>query len=399
MSPALTWLYSVQQFGIKPGLDNTRRLLRELGLPGTRQRFLHVAGTNGKGSTCAFMECMLRAAGERTGLFTSPHLVSFGERVRCGGRMIPAEEAEAGIAALRAVVSGWDPHPTFFELTMVLALDWMDRAGAETIVIETGMGGRLDATNALTPLVSVITPIAMDHQQWLGATIAEIAAEKAGIIKAGVPVVSAPQHPDAEAVIRAAAERAGSALTIIDEPWEGPLPLEGGHQRWNAALAVAAVRAAGFRLTGEAMARGLEATEWPGRFQMLEGGRLIIEGAHNPHGTAAAVATWREKFGDERATVIFGAVAAKDYAAALDMLAAVAARFFFVTLPSPRAVPSEKLAAAAPAGVEGRVFPSLTEAMAAAETLPERRLVCGSLYLCGEVLALKGGAAFEVSAQ
>lgn len=399
MTPALTWLYSVQQFGMKPGLDNTRRLLRELGLPGTRQRFLHVAGTNGKGSVCAFMESLLRAAGERTGIFTSPHLVSFGERMRCGGRMIPAEEAEAGIAALRAVVSGWDPHPTFFELTMVLALDWMDRAGAETVVLETGMGGRLDATNALTPLVSVITPIAMDHQQYLGGTIAEIAAEKAGIIKPGVPVVSAPQHPDAEAVIRAAAGAAGSALTIIKGPWATPLPLAGGHQRWNAALAVAAVRAAGFRLTKEAISRGLAATEWPGRFQMLESGRLIIEGAHNPHGAATAVSTWREKFGEERATVIFGAVAGKDIAAVLALLGAVAVRFFMVTLQSPRAVPAETLAAAAPAGAEVRVFPSLTEALAAAEALPARRLVCGSLYLCGEALALRGGAAFEVSAQ
>jgi dihydrofolate synthase/folylpolyglutamate synthase len=294
VTSALTWLYSVQQFGIKPGLANTRRLLRELALPGARQKFLHVAGTNGKGSTCAFIESILRTAGERTGLFTSPHLVSFCERMRCGGRMIELEEAEQGIEALRAVVSGWDPHPTFFELTMALALDWMDRSGAEVVVLETGMGGRLDATNALTPLVSVITPIAMDHQQWLGNSIAEIAAEKAGIIKPGIPVVSAPQHPAAAEVIRAAAEYSGSALTVVEEPWPGPLPLAGEHQRWNAAVAVAAVREAGFRLPHEILVRGLAATAWPGRFQMLPGRRVVLDGSHNPHGTEATVATWKQ---------------------------------------------------------------------------------------------------------
>ena len=399
VNSALTWLYSVQQFGIKPGLENTRRLLRELALPGTRQRFLHVAGTNGKGSVCAFMESMLRTAGERTGLFTSPHLVSFCERMRCGGRMIPAGESEAGIAALRAVVGGWEPHPTFFELTMVLALDWLDREGAEVVVLETGMGGRLDATNALTPLVSVITPIALDHEQWLGDTIAKIAAEKAGIIKPGVPVVSAPQLPEAETVIREAAARAGSALTIIKEPWAGPVPLAGEHQRWNAALAVAAVRAAGFRLSDDLAARGLAATEWPGRFQVLENGRLVIEGAHNPHGTAATVATWRERFGEDQATVIFGAVAAKDYPASLALLGEVAARFFCVTLQSPRAVEAEMLCKSVPPGVSSAVFSSVAEALQAAAVLPERRLVCGSLYLCGEVLALLSRDAFEPSAQ
>ncbi|RYD29424.1 MAG: bifunctional folylpolyglutamate synthase/dihydrofolate synthase, partial [Verrucomicrobiaceae bacterium] len=135
-SEALTWLYSVQQFGIKPGLDNTRRLLRALQLPGTGQRFLHVAGTNGKGSTCAFMESILRAGGERTALFTSPHLIRFSERMTVGGKQIPADEIAQGITCLRSVVSGWDPHPTFFELTLALALDWFDRTGAETVVLE-----------------------------------------------------------------------------------------------------------------------------------------------------------------------------------------------------------------------------------------------------------------------
>ncbi len=399
MNPALSWLYSVQQFGIKPGLENTRRLLRELQLPGSRQRFLHVAGTNGKGSVCAFMESILRCAGERTGLFTSPHLVSFCERMRHRGDMPGMPEMEEAIRALRAVVSGWDPHPTFFELSLMLALDWLDRRGAEVIVLETGMGGRLDATNALTPLVSVITPIAMDHQQWLGNTLEEIAAEKAGIIKPGVPVVSAPQEMEAEKVLRATAGRAGAPFVMVNQPWPGELPLAGDHQRWNAALAVSALRAAGFCLPDSVISEGLAKTEWPARFQPVRNRRIIIDGAHNPHGAAATVATWQQAFGDEQATVIFGAVAAKDYAGALQQLAAVARRFFFVTLRSPRAVPAEILAASAPPHSTISVFSSLAEGLHAAAALPERLLVCGSLYLCGEALSLLGNTEFEPSAQ
>jgi len=399
MNPSLEWLYSVQHLGMKPGLENTRRLLKELQLPGSRQKFLHVAGTNGKGSTCAFMESILRRAGERTGLFTSPHLVSFCERMTCGGKMIEMDEVERGIEALRPVVTGWDPHPTFFELTLMLALDWMDRRGAEIIVLETGMGGRLDATNALTPLVSVITPIDLDHQQWLGSTLKEIAGEKAGIIKPRVPVVSAPQKPEAEHVLRAAAERMGAPFTIIKKPWEGPLPLSGEHQRWNAALAVAALGAANFRLPVAAVAEGLARTEWRGRFQQLAGGQIVIDGAHNPHGMASTVRAWQEAFGREKATVIFGSVEAKDYGTSLAVLAGVAARFFFVTLRSPRAVHAEILEVSAPAGLHTAIFPSLEAAMAAAADLPERRLICGSLYLCGEVLSLLGSGPFERSSE
>lgn len=399
MNPALSWLYSVQQFGIKPGLENTRRLLRELQLPGSRQRFLHVAGTNGKGSVCAFMESILRCAGERTGLFTSPHLISFCERMRHRGEMPGMPEMEEAIRALRAVISGWEPHPTFFELSLMLALDWLDRRGAEVIVLETGMGGRLDATNALTPVVSVVTPIAMDHQQWLGNTLEAIAAEKAGIIKPGVPVVSAPQQEEVEKVLRETAGRVGAPLTVVDQPWPDALPLKGDHQRWNAALAVAAVRAAGFRLPDSVIAEGLAKTEWPARFQMIREGRIIIDGAHNPHGAMATVATWRKTFGDEKGTVIFGAVAAKDYTEALQQLAAVARRFFFVTLRTPRAVPAEILAASAPARSKWTVFSTLVEALQMAGSLPERQLVCGSLYLCGEALSLLRHAEFEPSAQ
>lgn len=397
LPPALEWLYSVQLFGIKPGLDNTRRLLRELALPGSAQRFIHVAGTNGKGSTCAFIESILRTAGERTGLFTSPHLVSFCERMRFRGEMPAMEEVEHAIHALRPVVAGWDPHPTFFELTLALALDWLDRRGAEVIVLETGMGGRLDATNVFTPLVSVITPIDMDHQQWLGGTLAEIAVEKAGIIKPGVPVVSAPQRPEAEVVLRETAARLGAPLTFIEAPWPHPLPLPGGHQQWNAALAVAAVQAAGFRVPDAFIHEGLARTTWPARFQRTADGRCVIDGAHNPHGTASLVETWRREFPGEKARVIFGAVAAKDFAASLALLGEIAASFAFVTVNSPRAVPASELTAHAPASIPVECFDSLPAALAS--PAPPRSLICGSLYLCGEALAQLQGQAFEPSAQ
>ena len=186
---------------------------------------------------------------------------------------------------------------------------------------------------------------------------------------------------------------------IVEEPWEGALPLAGEHQRWNAALAVAAVKTAGFSLPEAAVAEGLMKTKWPGRFQQIGDGRTILDGAHNPHGVAATVTAWREAFGDDRATVIFGSVAAKDYAGSLELLAGIAQRFFLVTLRSPRAVPAEILAASVPQGAASMVFSTLPEALRAAGALPERQLVCGSLYLCGEALSLFGHGDFEPSSQ
>ena len=247
---ALAWLYGTQRFGIKLGLENVRRLLRELAVPGKGQRIVHVAGTNGKGSVCAMIDSISRAAGHRTGLFTSPHLVTYRERIRVNGEMIGQEEVARGLGSLRERIREWDPHPTFFEITTALALDHFKETGCELIVLETGLGGRLDATNALTSIVSVITPIGYDHEKWLGNTLEAIAGEKAGIIKPRVPVVSAKQEPEAEKVIRArAAEcdaplkfvaavddtRPGEDSTVVDRRYK--IALAGAHQRENAALA------------------------------------------------------------------------------------------------------------------------------------------------------------------
>jgi len=247
---ALAWLYSLQRFGIKLGLENIERLLEELSNSGVLLpvpwKVIHVAGTNGKGSVCAMIDSICRAQGYRTGLFTSPHLVTFRERIRLNGDMISEKAVADGLTTIRNLVANWDPHPTFFEVVTALALKHFSDTRVEIVILETGLGGRLDATNAIQSDVSVITPIDFDHEKWLGKTISEIAAEKAGIIKPGVPVVSAFQRSEAEEVIRARAAKCGAPLEFATKPYDNaPIALAGSHQKQNAALAIAVLRAAG----------------------------------------------------------------------------------------------------------------------------------------------------------
>ena len=391
MTPALEWLYGTQLFGMKLGLDNMRRLLSALDLPAPDQRFIHVAGTNGKGSTCAFMHSILREAGVNAGLFTSPHLIRFNERIRDGGREITSEEIEDGIGRLRTLCAGWDPHPTFFELTLALALDWFRSRENPWVILEVGLGGRLDATNVITPAVSVLTSIGMDHMQQLGDTLAQIATEKAGIIKPGVPVVSAPQEPEALAVIRAASLDARSRLTLVDSPCDLPLGLEGPHQRWNAAVAITALRAAGFDFPRHIIADGLKKTVWPGRFQRLDAqSRIILDGAHNEPGARALAAAWQNEFPGERATIVFGGSTGKDTAATLRALAPVAERWIFTSFTSPRAQAAEIVRAALHADISKapvECAADLQRALELASQHSERVLITGSLFFAGEVLA------------
>ena len=265
---ALAWLYSLQRFGIKLGLENIQRLLDELSRSGGFQaavgdlppsvaaatygvpreiafpwKVIHVAGTNGKGSVCAMIDSICRAQGYRTGLFISPHLITFRERIRVNGEMISEDAVADGLTIIRDLVADWDPHPTFFEVTTALALKHFGDGKIDIAILETGLGGRLDATNAVQSDVSVITPIAFDHEELLGNTLAEIAGEKAGIIKPGVPVVSAPQQPQAEEVIRARAAECGSPVQFVNEPYHGsPVALRGEYQKQNAAVAIAAIQ-------------------------------------------------------------------------------------------------------------------------------------------------------------
>ena len=406
---ALAWLYATQITGMKFGLETIHRLLDALAFDPRALKILHVAGTNGKGSTCAMLDAVCRAQGYRTGLYTSPHLVSFRERIRLDGRPIPESAVADGLTHLRDLTADWTPPPTFFEYATALALDWLGRQHTEVIVLETGLGGRLDATNAVTPAVSVLTAIDFDHTAWLGDTLALIAGEKAGIIKPGVPVVSAPQDPEAAEVIARTARELGSALHVVTTPLPAnwPLALAGSHQRLNAALALDALRAAGIETSAQACRAGLAQIEWPGRFQRLGNGEIILDGAHNPAAARRLAHTWHEEYGGHhKATIILGMMRDKDIPAVCRALTPIAARFLAVPVRNPRAVSPEELCAAlalvAPDGPTAHPMPTLDAAreLAARQFPAEPILVTGSFFLVGEALAhLTGQPAPEESWQ
>jgi dihydrofolate synthase/folylpolyglutamate synthase len=401
---ALAWLYGTQRFGIKLGLENIQRLLSELDVPRKGQRVVHVAGTNGKGSVCAIIDAICRAQGYRTGLYTSPHLVTYRERIQVNGEMIAEEKVAEGLTTIRKLISNWEPHPTFFEITTALGLIHFKECGCEVIVLETGLGGRLDATNAVEPAVSAITPIGYDHQSWLGSSLDEIAGEKAGIIKAHIPVVSAAQEPAAEKVIRARAAECEAPLQIVGDPYTTtPLALAGAHQRQNASLAITALQFGGIAVQEQAVTRGLAGVHWPARFQRWDE-RTIIDGAHNPSGARALAETWREQFGDERATIILAVLDDKDVAGIWRALTPIARRAILPHARSERAVAPNDLAR-----IGREVSPELSIAIATsfndafdqAQTGTGRILISGSLHFAGEALAVLGNvpAAYEECAQ
>ena len=389
---ALDWLNDTQFTGIKLGLDNTYRLLESIGNPHQRLRFIHVAGTNGKGSVCAMMDSCLRAAGHRTGLYTSPHLVDFRERIRVDGVKISEQETADGLTRLREAAETWDHKPTFFELSTVLAFDHFERAGCDVVVLETGMGGRLDSTNVVTPLVSVITPIAMDHMAWLGDSLAKIAAEKAGIIKPGALLISSPQEASAAEVLTAKALEAASGIRFIDAPTDLPVALPGNHQLWNAAVAIAAIEDSGLSCPPEAIAKGLATVKWPARFQRV-GERIIVDGAHNEHSAEALRSTWHQVFGTQKAVIVFGTLRDKEYAAMLQILEKIGHEFLFVPVRNERSEDPSVLKTLT--SLPSRHFPDLPSAIKAAldSTLPV--LVAGSLFLAGEALENFEQAGFE----
>ena len=324
--------------------------------------------------------------------------------IRVNGEMMPESEIASSLSEIRERIADWDPHPTFFEITLALAIEHFCERDCKAIVLETGMGGRLDATNAIDSDVAVITPIGFDHTQWLGETLAAIAGEKAGIIQPGHPVFSATQPPEAAAVIEEEAAKRNAPLTWVnatDAP-EFPLSLKGPHQRANAALATAAVRALVPDLSATTIADALAKVDWPARFQRL--GNVIIDGAHNTHATEALVRTWRDQVGEsERAAIIFGGVSAKDTAAVMRLLAPIASRWILVKVASQRGLSLDELDTTLRSiGVDDDI--PINRAANAAEALhlaaDERTLVTGSLYLAGEALAaIRGGAPFEVSDQ
>lgn len=396
-SPQLDWLYGTQFSGVKLGLQNMKRLLAAFPPPDKAAKVIHVAGTNGKGSICAFADSLLRAHGLRTGLFTSPHLVRFHERIRVDGEPIPEEALEFQLGEIREIVSGWDPVPSFFENTLALALRHFERCGVDAIVLETGLGGRLDATNTVAPVaVSVIAAIDYDHQRFLGNTLAEIAGEKAGIFKAGTPVVAAPQLPEARDVLESRARQVGCALSFVDSPYAGTLGLSGEHQRLNAAVAIRAVAAAGLQVNESVAARALAETFWPARFQRFgDDERFIVDAAHNPAAAAVLRETWRQVYSEERATIILGCAEDKAIGEILSNLQPICRQLILTPIPSPRAASIDAMRSAAQqSGIrDPSTAVSLAEALALAQRRSDRILICGSIFLAGEAVARLTGQA------
>ncbi len=399
---ALAWLYSLQRFGIKLGLENIRRLIDELHVDLAGARVIHVAGTNGKGSVCAMIDSICRAQKYRTGLFTSPHLITFRERIRASGEMISEDAVAAALTKIRDLVANWEPHPTFFEITTVLALQYFAAARIDIAILETGMGGRLDATNAVQSHVAVITPIDFDHQKWLGDTLEQIANEKAGIIKPKVPVVSAPQLPQAEQAILARASKCKAPIHVVSEQYgQTPIGLHGAHQKRNAAIAIAALRDAKIDIKDSAIARGLLTVEWPARFQRWDQ-RTFLDGAHNPAAARALANTWRESFGTQLTCLVLAVLSDKDLPGICEALVPITDHVILPRIRSERAANPQELAKILiNLGMRCQICSTLADALEKAGAGNTPMLITGSLHFVGEALAYLQGkpAAFEECAQ
>jgi len=396
----LRWLTGLRNLGSRLGVDRMRLLAARLGRPERAAPCFHVAGTNGKGSVCAMIEAIQRAQGRRVGLYTSPHLVAIGERIQVDRAPLSDDAVVAHAEALRPhyeAIRAADPEaaPTFFELITAAAFVEFAARRVDVAVLETGLGGRLDATNVCAPEVCVITSIGLDHQEYLGPTHAAIAGEKAGIIKSGVPCVVGDVPPEAEAVIVARARAVGAPLHFVRDRFTQGLPetsLPGEHQRRNAGAALLACELAARLPIDDAKARAaLRAVEWAGRWQshrLADGRRLIVDGSHNEEGARVVEPLLAAL---PAPVVILGALGSDRARPLVEVAARHAAGLVLVRPDNERACSLDELAALVPAGFNGSVrratvaelFPAPATCVADGETL----VVLGSLYLVGEVLA------------
>lgn len=445
-SEALSYLQGLGRFGIRPGLARIELLLDRLERPQDRLQVIHVAGTNGKGSTAAMIASILRAAGYRTGLYTSPHLVSYTERITLDGVPIPPDRFAVLLGRIKGLL---DPgtveamgHPTEFEVGTAVMYQYFAEEGAEVVVQETGLGGRLDATNIVKkPLITVITTIARDHTDRLGESLEAIAREKAGIIKPGVPVVSSPQEETALKVLEGVARANGCRFWLVGRDikyqvervslegtefsFEGQgvsfnrirTRLLGAHQAVNGATALAAMvtlRGLGWHIPDEAMVYGLAAVRWPGRLEVLHGWGaamqgagsatqrtgeypqgtgvpLILDGAHNLSGARALAQALRELFPGRACVMVVAMMKDKDIPAVMAELAVASKAFVLTRIPDSRCAGPEYLSCFLPPGVEIRIEPDYSRALSvAARRAGANTVICvtGSLYLVGAVKSL-----------
>ena len=435
----IQYLYDLRKYGFKFGLQNITKLMDALHNPHRNFRSVHVAGTNGKGSTAALISSVLRATGLRVGLFTSPHLISFTERIQVNGREISGQEVSELTAEIRETVGNLeDFSPTFFEVVTAMAMVYFKRQEVDIAVVEVGMGGRLDATNILVPEVSVLTPVGIDHSQFLGSSLREIAREKAGIVKQSVPVVSALQEPEPEAVIREVSEERNSPLFLYGKDFHGSLlsyglkgltfdyldgschmknlfvPLTGPHQLMNVCVAIKSVLQTSFDTTldiSNAAKQGLRSVRWPGRFDLISTRPpVIIDGAHNPAAAQALAKTLHQTFGSDsvKLIMVFGIMSDKDIRGILSPLLPLAHKVICTAPRDARAATPATIAEVVTSlgHPESRTAPTVKEALALAENLSQEEprrsdpdefesliVVTGSFYTIGEAKEALGETA------
>lgn len=396
----LEYLYNLRVFGAKLDLTNIADLCEKFGHPEHNLRFIHVAGTNGKGSVCAMLESIYQHAGYRTGLYTSPHLIYFGERIQVNRVPISKESIVRLMDKIRPVLDQFTDknHPTFFEVTTLLALLYFQEQQCEIVLWETGLGGRLDATNIVTPIASLITNITLEHQQYLGNTLANIASEKAGIIKNNIPVLTTETKPEPLQVIRETALQHHAPFFEIDPDTSSSIVLDvlpnsfPDYQMANCALVLKTVKTLRKQLplSSQAIIKGIQTTQWNGRFQIIPSGHqtLVLDGAHNIGGFTALTHSFRKHFA-EKPTCIIGVLADKDWNNICHIIAPMAANFYTVPVSNPRTLDPELLATKLRQycfpGTSVTTMKSWKAALSACADSP-LVLICGSLYLIGDVL-------------
>lgn len=409
---AIGYLYNLQKFGIKFGLSKTSNLLKTLGKPHEGQNYIHIAGTNGKGSVAAFIASILAEAGLKVGLYTSPHLVRFTERFRINNKEISQEKATALIEELKQAIRQEEP-PTFFEATTAMALTFFAREKTDIAIMEVGMGGRLDATNVISPLLSVITNISMEHQFFLGSRLLDIAGEKGGIIKEGIDLVTGATQPGVihlfESMCQGKRTRmwrlgkdfryrttaSGLHYYGIKRRFNGlKLGLRGRFQNRNAALALASLERLeenGFQTTSHNIRDGLKKSNWPGRMQIVAGNpKILLDGAHNPTAIRALSGSIKSELNYRRMIVVIGVMEDKDIG---DMLNGIVPLSDYVIYTRPvysrAADPEVLLSKGAPLGKPGEIVPRLTDAIEKAKQISDPQdlvVICGSLFTVGEAM-------------
>ena len=411
---ALSYIHTVCWRGSKPGLSRTRTLLSKMGNPEKKLKFIHIAGTNGKGSTAAMLASILQKAGYVTGLYTSPYIVRFGERMQVNGQMIEDDELCRITERLRPLADEMPDHPTEFEFVTAVAMEFFARHGCQIVVLEVGLGGELDSTNVIdVPEAAVICNIGLDHTEILGDTLEKIAAAKAGIIKPGGQVVIYRGSESVEAVFEEKCRAVGAVLHKAEfdsirplycgldgqrfdcgEYRDLTLPLLGEHQLRNAAVVLKTVqvlRERGWDVSDANVREGLSCVRWPGRFEILRREPLfIIDGGHNPQCIEALEQNVRQYLGGRELTVLTGVLADKDYHSMYAGISQYASRFFTVTPPNPRALSAQELAAyltrfGKPVTVCDSVEAGVKQALAAAGK-DGAVLAYGSLYMLGDVI-------------